>query len=89
MLTFNCRLSATDGQYRDAKDVKVLTQDFGNMSSLDDMSDIIPHDAKDDINLYDYFKNRGYIADVNIRAAPYDWRFGPGTIKRLCSIIDL
>ena len=59
--TFNCRLSTTDGQYRDAKDLRVLTQEFGNISSLVDISDILPPDIKENINLYDYFKNRGYI----------------------------
>ena len=69
-------MNFTGGQYFDSQDVKILTQDFGNISSLADLSAILP--AGSDIHPINYFTNRGYTADVNIRAAAYDWRLGAG-----------
>lgn len=64
----------------------VLTQDFGNLSSFVDLSDVFP--AGSDANPMYYFANRGYTADVNIRAAPYDWRLGASKLenKMLCLV---
>ena len=71
------RLNYTDGEYLDAEDVTVSTTDFGKLSSSADLVDLIPPDI-DVINFVDYFLERGYTADKNIRAAPYDWRLGGG-----------
>ena len=60
----------------DPQDVNILTQDFGKLSSFVDLSDVFLIDS-DPIPM-DYFIDRGYTADVNIRAAPYDWRLGAG-----------
>ena len=30
--------------------------------------------------MVEYFVDRGYVRDVSIRAAPYDWRFAAGII---------
>ena len=56
--------------------MNILTQDFGNISSFADLSDIFP--VGSDVYNIDYFTNRGYTANVNIRAAAYDWRLGAG-----------
>ena len=34
--------------------------------------------AAEDPDIVEYFVQRGYKADVNIRAAPYDWRLAAG-----------
>ena len=80
----NCRLNFTGGQYFDSQDVKVLTQQFGNISSLADLSDIFP--AGSDANPIEYFTDRGYTVDVNIRAAAYDWRLGAGKNCYFCDL---
>ena len=67
-----CRLNYTDGQYFDAPGVRVTTGVFGSIDSLVNFSDIVP--ASDDPDLIEYFVQRGYTADISIRAAPYDWR---------------
>ena len=56
--------------------MKILTQNFGNISSLADLSAIFS--TSSDVLPIDYFTNRGYTADVTIRAAAYDWRLGAG-----------
>ena len=58
-------------QYLDALDVSITTGNFGNISSLANFSDI-------NGGLINYFVDRGYTVDVNLRAAPYDWRLGAG-----------
>ena len=54
--------------------MKILTEDFGNISSLADLNAIFGSV----VHPINYFTNRGYTADVNIRAAAYDWRLGAG-----------
>ena len=48
---------------RDVRNVEYL-DDFGLVSYFHDM--------------VEYFVDRGYVRDVSIRAAPYDWRFAAG-----------
>ena len=35
----------------------------------------------------DYFVERGYKKGKSIRAAPYDWRLGPGMTQSMCAIL--
>ena len=35
--------------------------------------------------MVEYFVDRGYVRDVSIRAAPYDWRFAAGNQARTCT----
>ena len=48
---------------RDVRKAEYL-DDFGLVSYFHDM--------------VEYFVDRGYVRDVSIRAAPYDWRFAAG-----------
>ena len=70
------RLNNTDNQYLDANDVTVSTENFGSILSIADFSDIFPDDPTN--GLIEYFVERGYTVDVNLRAAPYDWKLGAG-----------
>lgn len=72
------RLHYTDGRYSDTQDVTITTADFGSISSLVDFRDIFP--TMDDSDIVNYFLQRGYTEDVDIRAAPYDWRLGSGRL---------
>ena len=54
------------------------TTDFGKLSSSADLSLLLPEFTENDANFVEYFVERGYTIDVNIRAAPYDWRLGGG-----------
>ena len=76
MLQCEYRLNDTNG-YSDTPGVTVTAADFGNTSSVEylDLTNSIPYF----VFFVDYFVQRGYTRDVNIRAAPYDWRLGAGT----------
>ena len=65
-----CRLADND-QYSDAPNVSVTTGNFGNFSSLANLGGI-------NSGLINYFVDRGYTVDVNLRVAPHDWRLGAG-----------
>ena len=68
-----------DGKYLDAQDVTVSTANFGSLSSVVDLSQLSPtSDSDDDETIVQYFVDRGYTVDKNLRAAPYDWRLGAG-----------
>ena len=56
----------------------ISTENFGSISSIADFSDIIDTDPTN--GMIDYFVDRGYTVDVNIRAAPYDWRLAAGNM---------
>ena len=65
-------LSYNNGSYEDPPNVRVFSPNFGSLDSLVDFSDFFP----DDQDITGYFLERGYIRDVNLRAASYDWRLG-------------
>ena len=62
--------------YSDAPDVTVTTASFGSTSSVEflDSDATLPYMN----DFVEYFVQRGYTRDVNIRAAPYDWRLAGG-----------
>ncbi len=63
-------------RYSNPKGVKVTAAEFGSTSSVEylDLMKQFPY-----FNVFvDYFAERGYTRDLNIRAAPYDWRLSPG-----------
>ena len=70
--TLTCRLNPADG-YSDAPDVTVTTADFGKTSSVEFLG---PSPYLNDF--VEYYVQRGYTRDVDIRAAPYDWRLATG-----------
>jgi len=39
--------------------------------------------------MLDYLKQFGYVEEKNIKAAPYDWRFGPSTFKEKGNYYDI
>ena len=54
--------------YSDAMGVSITAADFGSFSPFTVfLSDFL-----------NYFLDRGYTEDVDIRAATYDWRLSPG-----------
>ena len=71
-------MSNANNRYFDAENVTVSTENFGSISSIADFSDILGTDPTN--VMIDYFVDRGYTVDVNLRAAPYDWRLAGGTI---------
>ena len=78
------RLNYSDGVYSDAQGVNVTAGPFGSVYSLLNFSEFFPPPSNPDF--VEYFVHRGYVADVNIRAAPYDWRLGAGKyVNWLCS----
>ena len=74
MLQHTCRLDDANG-YSDAQDVSVSAADFGSTSSVEPSFS----------GFVDYFVQRGYTQDKNIRAAPYDWRLATGIL--CCGIV--
>ena len=62
--------------YYDAKDVSITADEFGNTSSVEtlDLRSIFPYFY----SFVKFFEERGYNKNVNIRAAPYDWRLAVG-----------
>ena len=68
------------GQYSSSdNDITVTVPGFGDTDTVEKLSNIISSEFfmyfKD---LVDYFVARGYKRGKDIRAAPYDWRLGPG-----------
>ena len=59
--------------YSDPPGVRVTVPDFGSISSIEFVG---PYPFY--YPLVEYLVQRGYTRDVNIRAAPYDWRLNPG-----------
>lgn len=66
--------------YSDPPGVTVTVPDFGSVSSIEFVG---PYPFYN--NIVEYLIKRGYIRDVNIRAAPYDWRLNPGKSYLLCT----
>lgn len=73
---FVYRLDYNSGRYSDSTGVTITAADFGDISSVEilDLENKQPY-FKDFV---EYFVERGYVKNVNIRAAPYDWRLAPG-----------
>ena len=72
-------MNNSNGDYADAPEVSVTAGEFGSVNSFLNFSEFFP--PTDDPDLVQYFIQRGYTADVNIRAAPYDWRLGASKIN--------
>ena len=64
---------STDG-YRDAEGVNVTAANFGSTSSVETLD--LEDTDRYFFQFVDYFAQRGYTRDVNIRAAPFDNRLG-------------
>ena len=62
--------------YSDPPGVTVTVPDFGSISSIEFLG---PYPFY--YPLVEYLVQRGYTRDVNIRAAPYDWRLNPGMLN--------
>ena len=58
--------------------MRAFTSNFGSLDSLIDLSEILPDTTEQDIK---YLVERGYTLDVNVKAAPYDWRLGAGEVN--------
>lgn len=72
------RLNYTDNYYSDAKDVTVSAENFGSIHSIANFSEIFGLSDDPNSRMIDYFVDRGYTVDKNLRAAPYDWRLAAG-----------
>ena len=56
--------------------VFITAADFGSFSPFEEsMSEFL-----------EYFVNRGYTEDFNVRAATYDWRLSPGNNNNVALI---
>ena len=70
----NYRLNYSSTGYRDAEGVNVTAANFGSTSSVETLDM-----EKTDLYFFqfvEYFAQHGYKRNVNIRAAPYDYRLG-------------
>ena len=66
----------------------ISTANFGSLLSLP--LDLIPFLPSSDItNFFEYFEQRGYVIDGNLRAAPYDWRLGSSMCMIINNILEL
>ena len=76
-MQFSHRFDYTpESGYSDPPGVTVTVPDFGSISSIEFVG---PYPFY--YPLVEYLVQRGYTRDVNIRAAPYDWRLNPGMSK--------
>ena len=68
------------GQYfqSDSDDIDVRVPGFGNTRTVEQLSQTGLFDIPYLDVFVSYFVERGYERGVSIRAAPYDWRLGPG-----------
>ena len=75
-----CRLnySQQTKDYLDATDVTITAANFGSTSSVEFLD--LNRQAPVFYPFVQYFVQRGYTRDVNIRAAPYDYRLSTGMI---------
>ena len=55
--------------------VRVVGANGSAVKDVEFVGPIFPYFRK----MVKYFVGRGYVRDVSIRAAPYDWRFAAGT----------
>ena len=76
-----CRLSfdRKTGQYSSSSDdITVSVPGFGSTETVETMSRGLILTFPYFKEFVDYFVKRGYERGKSIRAAPYDWRVGPG-----------
>ena len=73
-------------EYSDAMDVIITVANFANTSSVEFLD--LGTSEPQFFGLVEYFVQRGYSRDVNIRAAPYDYRLSTG-IWRTCDYIHI
>ena len=71
ILTNPVRRLNYSANYTDVEDVTVTAIDFDRIAGLKYYSS----------GFLQYFLDRGYTADVDIRIASYDWRLAPGNIN--------
>ena len=68
------------GQYSSGDDdIKIKVPGFGETETVEELSQTGLQDLPYFDSLVKYFVDRGYERGKSIRAAPYDWRYGPGT----------
>lgn len=82
----------TTGEYSNTEGVEIRLPGFGNTScveNLDPTASILYKTAYFDV-LVELLVQLGYVRDRTIRAAPYDWRLGPGmkTTWQLCLAVQ-
>ena len=78
-----CRLSfdRKTGQYSSSSDdITVSVPGFGSTETVETMSRGVILTFPYFKEFVDYFVERGYERGKSIRAAPYDWRVGPGML---------
>lgn len=75
-------MNYSDNQYFDAPDVTVSTENFGSVLSFANFSELFVSSGDPNTLMINYFIERGYTMDVNLRAAPYDWRLGAGMTQK-------
>ena len=75
---YRLNYSQLTSDYSDAMDVTVTAANFGSTSSVEFLD--VNRLASVFYPFVQYFVQRGYTRDVNIRAAPYDYRLSTGKL---------
>ena len=68
------------GKYSDADGVKTRIPGFANTSTVEVLDPNIPYVTDYFKKFVQHFVNLGYSRGVDITAAPFDWRLGPGNL---------
>ena len=66
-----------NGEYFNCEGVQIRAAGFGGTSSieyLDPDNFLVPYL----IDFVEFFTKHGYVKEISLRGAPYDWRLTPG-----------
>jgi lysophospholipase-3 len=78
---YRLKYDRNTGQYSSSdSDIKIKVPGFGGTETVEQLSQTGLTDLPYFKDLVKYFVDRGYERGKSIRAAPYDWRYGPGEI---------
>lgn len=66
------------GKYSNADGVDIRIPGFGNTSTVEVLDPSIIYFADYFKKFVEHFVTLGYSRGVDIKAAPFDWRLGPG-----------
>ena len=74
-----CRLhyNSTTDTYADTKGVDIRVLDFGNTTGIETLDPNLK--SANYFNVFiDFLVMKGYTRGIDLLAAPFDWRLGPG-----------
>ena len=76
-LYYRLHYNSTTGRYTNTPGVKIRVPEFGNTTAVETLDPNFDSAAYFD-KFVEYFANLGYQSGVDILAAAFDWRLGPG-----------